>query len=392
MKKKFETRAIRLQNKQSDEREHSVPIFPTSSFTFENAEQMRAVFADEETGNIYSRFTNPNCRELEIKIASLEETENAVALASGMSAIFGALMGHLKAGDHLLCSRAVFGSTYQVLKNWLPRWGIETSFVNGIETETWAAAIQSNTKMFFLETPSNPGLDIIDLEKVGDFCKANEILMVVDNCFATPYLQRPMNFGAHLVTHSATKFIDGQGRVVGGLVAGTEEYLAPVQRFLRNTGPSLSPFNAWILSKSLETLAVRMDRHSANALALATWMQELDMVKNVRYPFLASHPGSAIAKKQMNQGGGLVTFEMEGGLVAGKQFLDNLQLCSLSANLGDTRTIVTHPASTTHNRLTPEDRQKVGITDGLIRVSVGLEHVEDLKADILQSLKIIPIF
>ncbi len=392
MKKKFETRAIRLQNKQSDEREHSVPIFPTSSFTFENAEQMRAVFADEETGNIYSRFTNPNCRELEIKIASLEETENAVALASGMSAIFGALMGHLKAGDHLLCSRAVFGSTYQVLKNWLPRWGIETSFVNGIETETWAAAIQSNTKMFFLETPSNPGLDIIDLEKVGDFCKANEILMVVDNCFATPYLQRPMNFGAHLVTHSATKFIDGQGRVVGGLVAGTEEYLAPVQRFLRNTGPSLSPFNAWILSKSLETLAVRMDRHSANALALATWMQELDMVKNVRYPFLASHPGSAIAKKQMSQGGGLVTFEMEGGLVAGKQFLDNLQLCSLSANLGDTRTIVTHPASTTHNRLTPEDRQKVGITDGLIRVSVGLEHVEDLKADILQSLKIIPIF
>lgn len=392
MKKKFETRAIRLQNKQSDEREHSVPIFPTSSFTFENAEQMRAVFADEETGNIYSRFTNPNCRELEIKIASLEETENAVALASGMSAIFGALMGHLKAGDHLLCSRAVFGSTYQVLMNWLPRWGIETSFVNGIETETWAAAIQSNTKMFFLETPSNPGLDIIDLEKVGDFCKANEILMVVDNCFATPYLQRPMNFGAHLVTHSATKFIDGQGRVVGGLVAGTEEYLAPVQRFLRNTGPSLSPFNAWILSKSLETLAVRMDRHSANALALATWMQELDMVKNVRYPFLASHPGSAIAKKQMSQGGGLVTFEMEGGLVAGKQFLDNLQLCSLSANLGDTRTIVTHPASTTHNRLTPEDRQKVGITDGLIRVSVGLEHVEDLKADILQSLKIKPVF
>lgn len=386
MKKQFETRAIRLQNQQTSEREHSVPIFPTSSFTFENAEQMRAVFAREEEGNIYSRFTNPNCRELETKIASLEETEGAVALASGMSAVFGAMMGHLETGDHLICSRAVFGSTYQVLMNWLPKWGIETTFVNGGDPESWAPAVRSNTKMFFLETPSNPGLDIIDLEKVGDFCKSQEILMVVDNCFATPYLQRPMNFGAHLVTHSATKFLDGQGRVVGGLVAGKSEYLAPVQKFLRNTGPSLSPFNAWILSKSLETLAVRMDRHCSNALALAKWMGDLEMVKNVRYPFLPSHSGSGIAKKQMSQGGGLFTFEMVGGLAAGKQFLDNLQLCSLSANLGDTRTIVTHPASTTHAKVSPEDRQKVGITDGLIRVSVGLEHVEDLKADLLQSL------
>lgn len=387
MKKRFETRAIRLQNKQTAEREHSVPIFPTSSFTFDNAEQMRAVFANEETGNIYSRFTNPNCRELETKIASLEETEDAVALASGMSAVFGALMGHLQAGDHLLCARAVFGSTYQVLMNWLPRWGIETSFVDGMDAASWTKAIKTNTKMFFLETPSNPGLAIIDLAEVGSFCKSHELLMVVDNCFATPYLQRPINFGAHLVTHSATKFIDGQGRVVGGLVAGKSEHLAPVQRFLRNTGPALSPFNAWILSKSLETLAVRMDRHCANALALAKWMEDLEMIKNVRYPFLSSHPGSTVAKKQMDQGGGLLTFEMQGGLVAGKQFLDNLQLCSLSANLGDTRTIVTHPASTTHNKLSPEDRQKVGITDGLIRVSVGLEHMEDLKTDLLQSLK-----
>ncbi len=387
MKKQFETRAIRLQNEQTGEREHSVPIFPTSSFTFNNAEQMRAVFASEEEGNIYSRFTNPNCRELEIKMASLEETEAGVALASGMSAVFGALMGHLKAGDHLICSRAVFGSTYQVLMNWLPRWGIETTFVDGTAPSTWTKAVQKNTKMFFLETPSNPGLDIIDLEQVGSFCRAHEILMVVDNCFATPYLQRPMNFGAHLVTHSATKFIDGQGRVIGGLVVGSYEHLAPVQRFLRNTGPALSPFNAWILSKSLETLSVRMDRHCANALALAEWMNGLEMVKNVRYPFLSSHPGSTIAKKQMSQGGGLFTFEMKGGLAAGKLFLDNLQLCSLSANLGDTRTIVTHPASTTHNKLTPEDREMVGITDGLIRVSVGLEHVEDLKADLLQSLR-----
>ena len=270
--------------------------------------------------------------------------------------------------------------------NWLPRWGIETTFVDGGNPTSWEPAMRPTTKMFFLETPSNPGLDIIDLEKVGDFCKSHEILMVVDNCFATPYLQRPMNFGAHLVTHSATKFMDGQGRVVGGLVAGKTEHLAPVQRFLRNTGPSLSPFNAWILSKSLETLAVRMDRHCANALALANWMENLEMVKNIRYPFLDSHPGSEIAKKQMHLGGGLLTFEMRGGLAAGKQFLDNLQLCSLSANLGDTRTIVTHPASTTHAKLSPEDRLKVGITDGLIRVSVGLEHVEDLKADLLQSL------
>ena len=387
MNKKFETRAIRLQNKQTAEREHSVPIFPTSSFTFENAEQMRSVFASEENGNIYSRFTNPNCQELESKIASLEETEDAVALASGMSAVFGALMGHLEAGDHLLCVRAIFGSTYQVLMNWLPRWGITTTFVDGVDSTSWQKEIRKNTKMFFLETPSNPGLEIMDLEKIGIFCKSNGLLMVVDNCFATPYLQRPFRFGADLVTHSATKFIDGQGRVVGGLVAGKSENLAPVKRFLRNTGPALSPFNAWILSKSLETLAVRMDRHCSNALVLSEWMENLEMVKNVRYPFLSSHPGMEIARKQMDQGGGLFTFEMRDGLAAGIQFLDNLRLCSLSANLGDTRTIVTHPASTTHNKLTFEDRQKVGITDGLIRVSVVLEHVEDLKADILQSLK-----
>ena len=386
MKKEFETRAIRLQNKQTAEREHSVPIFPTSSFTFENAEQMRSVFASEENGNIYSRFTNPNCQELESKIASLEETEDAVALASGMSAVFGALMGHLQAGDHLLCVRAVFGSTHQVLMNWLPRWGITTTFVDGVDSTSWKKEIRKNTKMFFLETPSNPGLEIMDLEKIGVFCKSNELLMVVDNCFATPYLQRPFRFGADLVTHSATKYIDGQGRVVGGLVAGNSENIAPVKRFLRNTGPALSPFNAWILSKSLETLAVRMDRHCSNALALAEWMENLDMVKNVRYPFLSSHPGMKIARNQMDQGGGLFTFEMRDGLEAGVQFLNNLRLCSLSANLGDTRTIVTHPASTTHNKLTFEDRQKVGITDGLIRVSVGLEHVEDLKADLLQSL------
>lgn len=386
MKKQFETRAIRLQNKQSAEREHSVPVFPTSSYTFDNAEQMRAVFASEQTGNIYSRFTNPNCRELEQKIASLEETEEAVALASGMSAVFSVIMAHLQAGDHLLCSRAIFGSTYQVLMNWLPRWGIESTFVSPSDTTQWEAHLKPNTKLFFVETPSNPGLDILDLQKAGEFCKTNNILLVVDNCFATPYLQRPMNFGAHLVTHSATKFMDGQGRVVGGLVAGAAEAVEPVKRFLRNTGPCLSPFNAWILSKSLETLAVRMDRHCTNALALAEWLQDVPGVKSVRYPFLDSHPSAAIARRQMSQGGGLLTFEVEGGLVAGKKFLDRLKMCSLSANLGDTRTITTHPASTTHSKLSPEDRAAVGITDALIRVSVGLEHLDDIKSDILNGL------
>lgn len=380
--KRFETLAIRQQINRSGEQEHSVPIFPTSSFVFNNAEEMRAIFAAEQEGNIYSRFTNPNCRELENKVATMENAEAAVAVASGMSAVFSTFLSHLKTGDHILCSRAIFGSTYQVIQNWLPNWGISCDFVEGTNIDSWQAKLKPNTKLFFCETPSNPGLEILDLKAAGDFCKTNNILFVVDNCFATPYLQRPLEFGADIVTHSATKFMDGQGRVVGGLVAGSEAHIDPVKRLLRNTGPTLSPFNAWILSKSLETLAVRMDRHCANALAFAKWLETVDAVENVRYPFLSSHPAHDIAKRQMSQGGALVTFEVKGGLEAGRRFLDRIELCSLSANLGDTRTIVTHPASTTHAKLTPEARAEVGITDGLIRVSVGLEHVEDVKEDV----------
>jgi len=383
---KFETKAIRTQTDRTQHREHSTPIFPTSSFVFDNAEQMRAVFASEEEGNIYSRFSNPNFRELENKIAALEQTEDAVVLASGMSAIFGSFMAFLKAGDHLLASGAIFGSTYQVVMNWLPRWGITCSFLNSSDMESWDAHIQPNTKMLFLETPSNPGLEIIDLEAAGIFAKKHDLIYNVDNCFATPYLQQPARYGADLVIHSATKFIDGQGRVLGGIVAGKKELVAEVVRFVRNTGPSISPFNAWILSKSLETLHVRMDRHCENALQLANYLSDHSEVLKVNYPFLDSHPNYKVARKQMLKGGGIVTFEIKGGLEKGKQFLDKIKLLSLTANLGDTRTIVTHPASTTHVKVAEEDRLAIGITEGLIRVSVGLEHIDDITADIDQAL------
>ena len=384
---KFETKAIRLQTDRSQHREHSTPIFPTSSFVFEDAEQMRSLFAGEESGNIYSRFTNPSVREFELKMAALEGVENAYATASGMSAIFASFMAFLKKGDHLLASRAVFGSSYTVLTNWLAEWGIESDFVSPNAPETWDAKVRPNTKMFFIETPSNPGLEIIDLEKAGAFAKKHDLIFNVDNCFATPYLQQPAKFGADLITHSATKFIDGQGRVLGGVVCGSDELVGEVKRFCRSTGPALSPFNAWVLSKSLETLAVRMDRHCANALALAKFLETHEQVRKVNYPFLDSHPAAAIAKKQMSQGGGLVTFEVKNGLEQGIKFLNSIKLLSLSANLGDTRTIVTHSASTTHARVPQEARLEVGITDGLIRVSVGLEHVDDIIADIDQALK-----
>jgi len=383
---KFETKAIRLQTERTAQREHSTPLFPTSSFVFNNAEQMRAVFAAEEEGNIYSRFTNPNCRELENKMAALEETEDAFSTSSGMAAVFASLMAFLKAGDHLLASRALFGSTYRIIANRLPALGIETSFVDGAKPEDWAASLRPNTRMLFIETPSNPGLEIIDLEKAGQFAAAHQLLFAVDNCFATPYLQQPARFGAELIIHSATKFIDGQGRVLGGIVAGTKERVHEVRNFCRSTGPSLSPFNAWILSKSLETLPVRMDRHCANALELANWLSTQSEIKTVNYPFLDTHPACEIARKQMKQGGGIVTFELKGGLEHGRRFLNNIQLLSLSANLGDTRSIATHPASTTHAKLTPAERQEIGISDGLVRISVGLEHIEDIIADISQAI------
>ena len=383
---KFETKAIRLQTERTRHREHATPIFPTSSFVFEDAEQMRSLFAGEAEGNIYSRFTNPTVREFEEKIAALEGTEDAYATASGMSAVFASFMAFLKKGDHILASRAVFGSSYSVITNWLTEWGIESDFVAPDAPEIWDDKVRPTTKMLFVETPSNPGLDIVDLEKAGAFCRKHNLLFNTDNCFATPYLQQPARWGADLISHSATKFIDGQGRVLGGVVAGSKEHIAEVRRFCRSTGPALSPFNAWVLSKSLETLAVRMDRHCANAAALAEYLPTLTQVVRVNYPFSDSHPAVVIARKQMSQGGGLVTFEIKGGLERGIRFLNAVKMCSLSANLGDTRTIVTHPASTTHAKVPPEARAAVGITDGLIRVSVGLEHIEDIKADLKQAL------
>ena len=383
----FETKAIRIQTDRTQHREHSTPLFPTSSFVFENAEQMRSLFAGEREGNIYSRFTNPSCREFEQKIAALEGMENAHSTATGMAAVFASLMAFLKAGDHVIASRALFGSTYNVISKHILKWGITCDFVNPTAPETWEQKLKPNTKMLLVETPSNPGLDIVDLELASKFAKAHGLLFNVDNCFATPYLQQPAKFGADLITHSATKFIDGQGRVLGGVVAGSNERVAEVKNFCRSTGPSLSPFNAWILSKSLETLAVRMDRHCENARALAGFLSEHNQVEKVNYPFLETHPSCGIAKKQMKKGGGLVTFEIKGGLVQGRRFLDSISLLSLSSNLGDTRTICTHPASTTHAKLTEEARQEVGITNGLIRVSVGLEHIDDIMTDIDQALK-----
>ncbi len=383
---KFETLAIRIQTALTAEKEHSTPMFPTSSFVFDDAEQMRAVFADEEEGNIYSRFTNPNCTEFENKIAALEGTEDAVATASGMAAIFASFMALLKTGDHLISSRAVFGSTHTILTQYLPKWGIEVTLVDTVDQNTWHEAVRPTTKMFFIETPSNPGLDIIDLEAAKSFCVKNNLILNVDNCFATPYLQQPALWGADLVTHSATKYMDGQGRVVGGIVAGRKELITEIKKLCRSTGPALSPFNAWILSKSLETLAVRMDRHCDNAEKLATFLQQHPLVKNVRYPFLETHPSTAIARKQMKRGGGLVTFEIKSGISGGTRFLNALNMLSLTANLGDTRSIATHPASTTHAKLTPEARAQSGISDGLIRISSGLEHIEDIIHDIDQAL------
>ena len=383
----FETKAIRIQTERSQHREHSTPMFPTSSFVFNDAEHMRSMFAGEESGNIYSRFTNPSCREFELKMAALEQVDDAYATATGMAGIFAGFLSFLQQGDHVLVSRAIFGSTYSMLNNYLPKWGIEFDFITSSNSEDWVKKVKSNTKMLFIETPSNPGLEIIDLEAAGKFAKAHELIFAVDNCFATPYLQQPAKFGADIIMHSATKFIDGQGRVMGGVVAGRQDLMDEVRKFCRNTGPALSPFNAWVLSKSLETLAVRMDRHCENALALAHFLETHPQVAKVNYPFLETHPMCAIAKKQMRKGGGLVTFEVKGGLQQGRDFLNNMELLSLSANLGDTRTIATHPASTTHAKLPPEERAAVKITDGLIRVSVGLEHIDDIISDVNQALE-----
>lgn len=382
----FETDAIRAQAERTDFREHSVPLYLTSSFVFDDAEQARALFADEVPGNIYTRFSNPNNTEFIQKLCLLEGAEDGIATASGMAAMYCSMAALLKAGDHVLASRSVFGSTHQILNVLFPRFNISHTYVDLNDPASWESKIQPNTKMIFVETPSNPALDIIDLEWLGKLANKHQLILNVDNCFATPYLQNPAKWGAHIVTHSATKFIDGQGRVIGGAIVGKKDLIKEIRFFARHTGPSMSPFNAWVLSKSLETLAIRMEKHCENATKIAQYLEKNPKVEYVKYPFLASHPQHAIAKKQMRLGGGIVSFEVKGGIDAGRNFLNKLKMVSHSANLGDTRTIATHPASTTHSKLTDVERAAVGITPGLIRISVGLENVEDIVKDIEQAL------
>lgn len=380
------TRMIRTRVEQTNEMEHSSPLFLTSSFSFDNAEEMRAAFADETDDNIYSRFSNPTVQEFTDRMCVLEGMESGFATSSGMSAVFASMLTFLKKGDHLLSCNAIFGSTHTVITKILPKYGIEHTYASANDPASWEAAIRKNTKMIYLETPTNPGLDLIDLQVVGDLAKKHGLIFCVDNCFATPIGQLPAQFGADLVVHSATKWLDGQGRVLGGIVLGNEKLIHEIYLFCRSTGPSLSPFNAWVLSRSLETLEVRMERHVANALYLAEQLQNHPSISWLKYPFLPSHPQYAIAKKQMKNGGGLFCFELKEGLEGGRKFLDKLKMLSRTANLGDTRSIASHPASTTHAKLSEEERMAVNITPGLIRISCGLEHREDILNDIVQAL------
>ncbi|TDD99190.1 trans-sulfuration enzyme family protein [Flavobacterium cellulosilyticum] len=382
----FETEAIRTQLERTQYLEHSVPLYLTSSFVFEDAEDMRASFADEKDRNIYSRYSNPNNNEFVEKVCKMEGAESGFAFASGMAAVYSTLAALLNSGDHVVSASSIFGATHSLFINYFPKWGIETSYFDINKPETIESFIKPNTKILFAESPTNPAVDIIDLELLGDIAKKHDLILIIDNCFATPYLQQPIKWGAHLVVHSATKLMDGQGRVLGGITVGTIELIQKIYLFSRLTGPSLSPFNAWVLSKSLETLAIRLDRHCENALKVAEFLEQHPSVNKVKYPFLKSHPQYEIAQKQMKAGGNIVAFEIKGGIEAGRAFLDKIKLCSLSPNLGDTRTIVTHPASTTHSKLSVEERLAVSITDGLVRVSVGLETVKDVIADLEQAL------
>ena len=382
----FETQAIRNQLERTQYLEHSVPLYLTSSFVFEDAEDMRASFADEKDRNIYSRYSNPNTNEFVDKVCQMEGAAAGFAFASGMAAVYSTLAALLNSGDHIVSAGSVFGATHSLFVNYFPKWGIETTYFDIDKPETIESFIQPNTKILFAESPTNPAVDIIDLEHLGAIAKKHNLILIIDNCFATPYIQQPIKWGAHLVVHSATKLMDGQGRVLGGITVGDAELIQKIYLFSRLTGPSLSPFNAWVLSKSLETLAIRLDRHCENALKVAEFLEQHPNVSLVKYPFLKSHPQYEIAQKQMKLGGNIVAFEIKGGIEAGRAFLNKIKLCSLSPNLGDTRTIVTHPASTTHSKLSVEERLAVSITDGLVRVSVGLETVADIIADLEQAL------
>lgn len=389
---KKQTKAIRTQTRQTQYREHSTPLFLTSSFTFESAEQGKELFEETLEGNIYSRFSNPNVTEFVEKVCMLEGAEDGIATATGMAAVFASMAGLLKSGDHIVACRALFGSAHQIITQILAKWGITHTYLDATATEAdWEAAVAPNgsrpaARMVYLETPSNPGLELVDLAMLGRLKARYGFIMNVDNCFATPILQTPLDFGADLSVHSATKYMDGQGRVLGGIVVGSKELIAPIRFFARHTGPSLSPFNAWTLSKSLETLELRMDRHCANALALAQALEKHPDVATVKYPFLPSHAQYELAKAQMSAGGAIVTIELEGGFERVQAFMDALEIPTLSSNLGDSRTIVTNPNTTTHAKLKPDEKAALGITPGLIRISVGLEHIDDLIADFEQAV------
>ncbi len=388
MKKKhqFETEAIRTQMERSQFLEHSSPMYLTSSFVFEDAEDMRASFAEEKDRNIYSRYSNPNTSEFIEKVCKMEGAQDGFAFASGMAAVFSTFAALLESGDHIISARSIFGSTHTLFNQFLPKWNITTSYFRIDEVDKVEHLITPKTKIIYAESPTNPGVDILDLEALGKIAKKYNLILVIDNCFASPYLQQPIAFGADLVVHSGTKLMDGQGRVLAGITVGSRELIDKIYRFSRITGPALSPFNAWVLSKSLETLAVRVDRHCGNALKLAKFLENHPKINWVKYPFLKSHPQYKIAKKQMKAGGCVVAFEVKGGLKAGQKFFNAIKLLSLSANLGDSRSIVTHPASTTHSKLSVEERVETGITDGMVRVSVGLEHIDDIIGDIRQAL------
>lgn len=385
--KKDQSKIIREQVPRSASREHAAPLYLTSSFIFDSAEQGRAVFAEEEFGMVYSRYANPNTAEFINKVCIMEGAEAGLAFSSGMAAVFASFAGFIRQGDHIVSARALFGSTHQLLTQLFPRWGVTHTYVDAVDNDAWEQAIQPNTKIVFLESPSNPGLELADLAFLAELKKKHpHIIFAIDNCFATPYLQKPLPLGFDLSIHSATKYMDGQGRVLGGVIVGKQELIDELMFFIRHTGPAMSPFNAWVLSKSLDTLGLRMDRHCSNALALAETLENHAEIVQVKYPFLPSHPQHELAKKQMKAGGGIVTFEVKGGAARAFRFLDALEMILYTSNLGDARSIATHPGSTTHSKLTEEERLGLGIKPGTVRLSVGIEDKEDIIGDILQAL------
>ena len=380
--KKFETNSVRAGSIRSDQGEHSEALYLTSSFVFKNAKEAAARFANSEVGNIYSRFTNPSVKMFEDRLASLEGAEQCVATSTGMSAILASVMSLCNTGDHIIVSKSVFGTTVKLFDNILKKWGLDVTYVSLTNLNEWQNAVKKNTKLFFVETPSNPLTEICDISVLADLAHQSNSLLIVDNCFSTPAHQLPLQFGADVIIHSATKYLDGQGRCLGGAVLGKREHMNHVVNFLRSAGISMSPFNAWIFFKGLETLKLRMDAHSSKAMELAIWLEERKKVSEVFYPGLSSHPQHELAMKQQSAGGGIVSFKIDGDKIDAWNLIDSTKLISITANLGDTRSTITHPSSTTHSRLSQQERDSSGITDSLIRIAVGLENIDDIKADL----------